>query len=353
MAPAANEAANLFLEKPVATPHPETVIAMLNSILRNMEDAVNGSVAATGAPPSTEEEAFRYNQARDRGVAGAFGAASTFGPGAPQFVRTARDAASRAIPQALEGGAPRQLNGPGTANMPGPGALPAPDRLRPISSGSPSSGGSVPSVPRPTVGGAPSGGLLARLRELDAMERQAPGVGPGLPAQVRDPNFRQLSRFPVLPTLEAAGSIATELLDIPEFLRRTPRAPSPDSIVTETDEPPNTSDSGGRKEVGRKGGGGGGGGGSGRGGGGRGGKGRRPKYEDLCEKRHTEERNRCYNYEEDPVHQDYFQACKDRAKERWLLCDKHGGLDHPGPGEWRPGTDARPGDEETWLDHGR
>lgn len=153
-----------------------------------------------------------------------------------------------------------------------------------------------------------------------------------------------------MPTLEQAGSIASHLLDIPDFLRRVPPAPSQDSIVTQTDEPPNTSDSGGRKGIVRKGGGGGGGSGGGRG---RGGRGRRPKYEELCEKRQTEELNRCYNYEEDPVHPDYFQACKDRATERWLACHKHGGFDHPGPGEWRPGTDARPGDEEIWLNLGR
>lgn len=337
-------------------PHPRGFIAMLKRSLNIIPDLVNGSIAATGAPPSTEEEAFLYNLARDRGIAGALGAASHFSPAAPQFLRAARDAASRAIPPALEHGAPRQLVGPGAGNLPSPRALPSPDRFRPSSSGWSSSGGSVPSVPPPTVGGAPSGGLLARLRELDAMERQAAAAGARSTAPVKDPNFRQLSRFPVLPALESAGSVATDLLDIPEFLRRTPIVPSPDSIVTETDEPPNTSDNGGRKGVGRKRGGGGGGrGGGGDGGNGRGGAGkrRRPKHEELCEKRHTEERNRCYNYEEDLLHPDYFQACKDRAKERWLSCDKHGGLDHPGPGEWRPGTDARPGDEETWLNHRR
>jgi uncharacterized membrane protein YgcG len=333
-------------------PHPRGFIAMLKRSLNMIPDMVNGSIAATGAPPSTEEEAFLYNLARDRGIAGAFSAASTFGPAAPQFVRAARDAASRAIPQALERDAPRHLNGPGTGNMPGPAVLPSPDRFRTNPSGWPSPGSSVPSVLPPVAGSAPSGGLLARLRELDAMERQA-AAGTGSSAPVRDPNFRQLSRFPVLPTLEQTGSIATDLLDIPDFLRRTPRAPGPDSIVTETDEPPNTSDSGGRKGAGRKGGRGGGGGGGGGGGDGSGGKRRRPKHEELCERRETEERNRCYNYEDDPIHRDYLKACEDRAKARRKLCDKHGGLDHPGPGEWRPGTDAWPGDEETWLNHGR
>jgi len=325
-------------------PNPQGLIAILKRSLNMIPDLVNGSIAATGAPPSTEEEAFLYNLARDRGIAGAYGVASTFGPAAPQFIRTARDAASRAIPQALEGGVPRQMSGPATGNMPVPKGLPSPDRSRANPNGWPSPGSSVPSVSPPTAGGAPSGGLLARLRELDAMERSA-AAGTGLPAPVKDPNFRELSRFPILPTLELASPIATDFLDIPDGLRRALRAPTPDSIVTETDEPPNTSDGGGRKGTGRNGGRGGGGGG----GGGSGGKRRRPKHEELCERRHTEERNRCYNYEDDPVHGDYFQACLDRATERWLACDKHGGLDHPGPGEWRPGTDARPGDEEIWL----
>ena len=54
----------------MATPHPRTLIAILGSTLRNIEDAVNGSIAATSISPSTEEEAFLYNLARDRGVVG-------------------------------------------------------------------------------------------------------------------------------------------------------------------------------------------------------------------------------------------------------------------------------------------
>ena len=59
-------------------PHPQGLIAILKRSLNMIPDLVNGSIAATGAPPSTEEEAFLYNLARDRGIAGAFGAASTF-----------------------------------------------------------------------------------------------------------------------------------------------------------------------------------------------------------------------------------------------------------------------------------
>ena len=334
----------------MTTPHPETVIAILGSILRNMQDAVNGSIAATGAPPSTEEEAFRHNQARDRGAAGAFDAASAFGPGALQFGRAARGAASRALPRALEGGAPRQLNGPGAGNVPGPGALPAPDRLRPISSGSPSSGGSIPSVPPPTVSGAPSGGLPARLRELDAMERQTSTAGPGLPAPVKDPNFRQLSRFPVLPTLEAAGSATAHPLDIPDFLRAVPKSRARDPVVAEpTGGPPNTLSGGSRDAVGGKGGGSGGGGEGGGRNGGSNSAGR--NYKDMCDDELADEERSCESYKRDTAHPDYYYGCLERAKSRWIDCYKNGEPNPNGPRRWRPGTDKRPGDEETWINH--
>lgn len=66
-------------------PHPYGLIAMLKSTLDSIDDAVNGSIAATGVSPSTEEEAYRYNQARDRGEIGAFRAAADFSPAVPEF----------------------------------------------------------------------------------------------------------------------------------------------------------------------------------------------------------------------------------------------------------------------------
>lgn len=321
-------------------PHPQGFIAMLKRSLNMIPDLVNGSIAATGAPPSTEEEAFLYNLARERGIAGAFGAASNFGPAAPQFVRVARDAASRAVPQALEGSAPRQLNGVNTSNMR------APNRLRPISSGSPLPGGSVPSVPPPAAGSAPSEGLLARLRELDA-----PGVVPELPAPARDPNFRQLSRFPILPTLEAVGAGATHLLDIPDFLRRVPDPQAQDPVVAErTDGPPNTSSGGSRDVVGGKGGGSGGGDG---GGDGRGSDRSGRNYKDDCDDELAEELRSCESYKGRAAHRDYYHGCVERAKGRWIQCYKNGAPNLNGPGRWRPGTDERPGDEETWINHRR
>ena len=331
-------------------PHPYGVIAALKRALNVPFDVVNWSKAATGTPPSTEEEAFLYNLARDRGIAGAFGAASNFGPGTPQFVRAARDAASRAVPQTVVRDAPRQLSGPGPGNTPGAGTLPPPDRLR-NSIGLPSSGGSVPSVPPPTVGSAPSGGVLARLRELDAMELQASAAGSGLPAPVRDPNFRQLSRFPVLPALEAAGSAAAHSLDLPDFLRRVPSPQSRDS-VERTGEPPDTSSGGSRDVVGGKGGGSGG-GDRGGGGDGRGSDRAGRNYKDECDDELAEELRSCESYKGRAAHRDYYHGCVERAKERWVQCYKNGEPNPNGPRRWRPGTDEQPGDEETWINHRR
>ena len=61
-------------------PHPQGLVAMVKAALNGVADATNGSAVATGAYPFTEEEAFRYNQVRDRGITGAFDAASSFSP---------------------------------------------------------------------------------------------------------------------------------------------------------------------------------------------------------------------------------------------------------------------------------
>lgn len=182
-------------------PHPQGVVAMMKRSLNAVPDMVNASIAATGAAPLTEEEAFRYNLARDRGIIGAFGAASTFGPAAPQFLgaAAARLAAGRAIPQALE--RPSHLNG-SNGNTSSAGV-----RYRGSQSELPSSAGSVPSVPLPSANPTPSGGLLGRLRELEALERRSPAGNVGPISSEKDPNFRQLSRIVVGP-LDVAPSIA-------------------------------------------------------------------------------------------------------------------------------------------------
>lgn len=216
-------------------PHPYGLIAMLKSTIDSIDDAVNGSIVATGVPPSTEEEAFRYNQARDRGAIGAFQAASSFSPAAPEFAATAvgRRALEFPAPQAIER-YPR-IGGPAGSNNAPPYPPVRPDTTT-RGSQPPVSGGSVPSI-------SPFGGLLARLRELGAMEQRSPGRDVVPVSPERDPNFRQLTRVrihapgagllsanQIAPSRTAADeaaegqrALSLDDLDIPEFLRRQSR----------------------------------------------------------------------------------------------------------------------------------
>src|SRR5262249_24065037 len=96
--------------------------------LKVIPDLINASIAATGAPPSTEEEAFRYNLVRDRGIASAFDAASTFSPAAPARLVTAvipRLRGRGAVPPALGPRPPAQPNA-SVGYAPNTHALPPP-----------------------------------------------------------------------------------------------------------------------------------------------------------------------------------------------------------------------------------
>jgi hypothetical protein len=85
-------------------------------------------------------------------------------------------------------------------------------------------------------------------------------------------------------------------------------------------------------------------------GGGRGG-GRRNNDDDdddYCGKRLAAEIARCYKRREDTAHQDFFDGCIERAKERWASCIRNKGRPHPDePNEWGPD------DEEIWRNYGR
>jgi hypothetical protein len=63
-------------------PHPYGLVSVLKGALNNIEQAVQGSIDATSVP-STEEEAFRQNQGRERGPIGAWNALSVLAPASP------------------------------------------------------------------------------------------------------------------------------------------------------------------------------------------------------------------------------------------------------------------------------
>lgn len=315
-------------------PHPQGVIAMLKAALNSVPDMANGSIAAMGASPSTEEEAFRYNLARDRGAIGAFRAASTFGPSAPQFVAAVagRHAVNGSIPQALEERLPGQLNRSSSGNIPGPSALPSPDRFRVSTGGWPSSNpvGSVPSVPPSGAGTAPSGGLLGRLRELEALERRTPASNTGLVLPGKDPNFRQLSRVLGRP-LEVAPLVAGRN-DSPESrdpgaqnveaLSRSPRQDLESiNVYEQRVDGSNFPGYGGR------------GGGPGKGGGGRKGGGERDDDDDddgahPCTQRWMDEiSDWCPQFWK--AGERWVSACEDRAAHRSRLCYRNGGSPDP------------------------
>lgn len=74
----------------------------------------------------------------------------------------------------------------------------------------------------------------------------------------------------------------------------------------------------------------------------------RGRDEEACDRRHSEEVQRCYQRKWRMPHPDYLGGCLKRAEQRYLKCMQNG---YPGgPGEVQEWGDA---DEETWLNHGR
>jgi hypothetical protein len=226
----------------------------------------------------------------------------------------------------------------------------------------------IPTGMPPNHDRGPQGGIFGLPLWLDQRQRQSSSTDDRRSEQ-RDPNFRQLSRIPS----RTSGSEASEGsgaylpqpiteewqpsnrfeplrsyddLDIPDFLRRRSAEPTTSSSENPPYDPTPTWRSG-RNYWGNGNGGGGGGGGGGRG--------RRndDENDDECGERRFEELGRCQTYRNDSVHPDYFPGCKDRAWYRWGLCFKRGRPDPAEPPEWRPGTDSRPGDEETWRNYSR
>lgn len=300
-------------------PHPYGLVAMLKSAIYGMRDAVDGSIAATSPPPSTEEEAFQHDQRRIRGITGAFDAVSRLGPSAPASLGPG---IIRVLPKTIEGQLPHHL-----------------PRLRNGSSGS------VPSVPPPTGEIAPTSGLLSRLREAEALERQLAIGNSGRRAPgSNDSNFRQLSRLApgLFDTVEALNRIPAI-----ETQRESDAVKSGGGNIAELErpvkkdemsKPPRGSGGGGQ---------GGGRGGSGSGGGGQ-------DEEEPCDERQLKEIAECYEGYNDRIHNDYPKGCEERAKDRYSWCLRYG-IDHPGgPTKWvKWNQDKHGGDEETWRNYGR
>jgi hypothetical protein len=83
-------------------PHPYGLVSMLKGALNNIEQAVQGSIDATSVP-STEEDAFRQNQGRERGPIGAWNAVSLL---APMFPGGAGRILARPLAGTLRNGLP-------------------------------------------------------------------------------------------------------------------------------------------------------------------------------------------------------------------------------------------------------
>jgi len=80
------------------------------------------------------------------------------------------------------------------------------------------------------------------------------------------------------------------------------------------------------------------------------GRGRRKEDDDddECLSRRNTEVDKCYQRLDDYAHQDFLQACKDRADYRWRLCIQNKGRPDPHePRGWGPE------DEEIWRNYGR
>jgi hypothetical protein len=298
-------------------PHPYGLIAMLKAALNSIPDAVNGSIAATGPYPSTEEEAFRYNEARDRGVAGVVDAASHFGPLAPEF-------AAGALGRGFLNGSPRAAI---ESRVPNADARALPNPASRYGSEPHLGQPSVPTVSAPSISppGAVtrSGGLLGRLRDLDELERQVPSkAAPPVLPESKNPNFRQLKRVIITKGSDVVGGGSG-----PNSSPRTnaeiavsPRAPSW--------LPPGSELASERRADGSR--------FPGYGGGGNGGDGGSGKREnddddgDPCTKHWTKERDEwCPQF--GTISYRNQEACEHRANERQSLCKRNGHW--PGLGE--------------------
>jgi len=211
--------------------HPRalSLIGMISRGVHGVKNLMDYARILSGPPPSTEEEAYRYNWARDHAPVAAFNAASLFNPAAPRgaggiFARPVSGPAS----------ATRELT---ASNFREPSVLPAtlPRALRPASEAEVSAVAGAGLKRSPIDTRAPQGGLLARLRELDEAEARPldNGGSESVPAPL-DPNLRQLTRVPS--NLRASDSPRPEAIRVPLPEIESPPLSPGEKPVPRTDE---------------------------------------------------------------------------------------------------------------------
>jgi hypothetical protein len=354
--------------------HPDSdgAIAVVKDLLNGIVNSVNAANIVTGPPPSTEEEAFQQNYARDHGPGAAFDAVKDLAPGAPKgtggllargFAEAARnglprlpsDAAKQSrglagrLQQAIEEqGAPRVIEPRGL--QPTEGARPAPNSpgqiggtaardpnklfavpRQPSTVRSPfKEYGEVPSNPSPSP--APPAWDPSRPFAVPTTPTpQRPGyVGSGgSQAQApKDPDFRQLSR--VSPN-QSEGYDRRDGVD-PTTIRNGVNGGYNSLSLADAPNDVASADAdylfGGRKGRLRS---------------------RKPKYargdggsgtgngwqdDDTCYSRWEREDTRCTEryfgkngspYDNEYAHKDFLSGCKQRAQNRRNLCNGNNG----------------------------
>jgi hypothetical protein len=285
-------------------PHPYGLISHLKEALYAIPQVVQSSIDATRVP-STEEEAFRKNLAREQGPIAAWRAASLLNPMVPR----------------------------GTGGVL---AKPLVDAI--INRGvSPQAG---QSIARQGIGesitntGAPAARLVSRYRNLPPELQDAAALGaprsavPLSPTQNVPPAsgglFRTNSERPALPWIATAPGIQAGLDVIEAARKKGYRGPLPKGVnlLDWFAKQPL------KKPYGSQ-------GGLGGGGGPR--KGVSGDPDDPCNDLHIKEQNRCIErlHNEEYADVRHFGGCKDRAAERMRLCYKTGRPPIK-PKEWGP-----------------
>jgi hypothetical protein len=299
-------------------PQPFGMVSGLKGALNGIAQAVQGSIDATSVL-STEEEAFRQNQARELGPSGAFNAVSLLAPTTPA---AAGGIFARPLVNALRNGLPSL---PASAGAAGYGVS------RPIAAGLEERFPSAMKLLRdagngdlPGVMSHPStsqvGAATLNLQNPMSLPPMTGGRFFGPSGEKSLPEW-----FAASPTMNAVQSGSPGRgISIPPM---TP-APLPPIYMQANPRSRNTSRIQSRKAYS-----------IGRGGG---------DDDDVCEQRKSDEIGRCYEREDDYAAEGMLQACINRAIRRWDLCNRNGGrIPRFEPPEWSTR------DEDEWINVSR